>query len=594
MGVFLIKDTLIDQGVVTATGLTPPSYTWTRYALPVPTGDPTNASVSFGGYAYYALSSTGADSWSLAVSYSGMTPGAVNVYLEPVFQDTFNSGTCYMLYDATHTTGPATWTNATVTANCGVNGSDLTTWCVAVRRPDTMARLNVIAFVSAPVDYVEGDTWSVSGGCSLNDRGRIAVSTFKYDRTNPRNWLSYAYLDTYQLQDDGWTRLARTSTPHQQFHSAGFAKTLDNSILIATDFDATDPAAGVYRYGYYVASYDAGGAFTVGDKLNVGNVNVVWGTYRNSMVRLPGTNDFVVLRTGSDQPLVDLVRVSGTTVTLLDTQPIPPSSLTTSWTAQNDGDNLVALDSANVITTRWTQYFPPDFSGPFEVVQLMHFGISGDAITITTQEFTPGRPTMPRGGLATYRSPVAGHQVETMWVDFTDYANQHVPVVRRAFDYSGGTFTVTNLPADQTFLTNYNDPPNYPHRTTNGRPGFGPFTGDYTVVDDQIYITQGYYENSTDDTWFLVWQVDGTTGKITAFSWSKGPQDGAEGDNLFYDDIFAFYDQPTSQLVVLSYLEFYPGGGGAWASSNRMATYRLDYSLSAKLRSHRWAFTPTS
>jgi hypothetical protein len=590
MGVFLIKDDLIDKGVVTATGLTPPAYDWENYAV---YGDGVNMAISFGGYAYYALTSTGPGAWSVSVSYTTMTPGAVNVYLEPVGQETFNAATSYMLYDATHTTGPVTFTDATVTANCGVDGSDHTTWCIAARRPDTHARLAVIAFKDAVVANTEGDSWIVSGGCSLNDRGRIAMSKFKYDRTDPNNWLIYCYLDTYQLQDDGWIQVARTATPHQQVRSYGFTKTLDTSILIATDFDATNPAAGTYLFGYYVASYDTSGTFTVGPKLNVGTTGNSWETHRRSLVRLPATNDFLCVRTsGFAQPQVDLVRVEGDTVTLLDSKPVPYSSWGSSFSIGNDGDHCVAVNSSNVVSSRWHERSAGGVEQ--QMIQLLHYSIAGNAITITSQEYTPNRPRMPRGGAIMYPS-VTGHQVETMYDDWTDFLNQNVPIHRFAFDYSGGAFTTTSLPIDQTFKTKYNDPPNYAHRIPSSYgPGFDAFTTDWTVVQDQIYITGGYYENSTDDTWILVWQVDGTTGTITAYSWSKGPMSGAEDDLLFYDDIFAFFDPPTSQLVVLSYQEFYPGAGDDWASSNRMTTYRLDYVLSAKLRSHRYAFTPTT
>lgn len=588
MGVFLIKDDYIDPGVITATGLTPPSYDWENYTN---FGDGVNMTPNFGGFASYVLTQTSPGNWSLSVSYSGMTPGAINVYLEPVHQETFNAGTSYVLYDATHTTGPKTWTDATVTANCAVTGTDHTTWCIAARRPDTMARLAVIAFISVPRAYASGDTWVVPAGCSLNDGGRIAISKYVQDQTDPDNWLLAAYLDTYQLADDGWTRLARTSTPYEQVHAFGFAKTLDTSILIASDFTLDSTTSGHYQYGYYVASYDETGAFTLGPILSVGSVGIIWSVDRRSMVRLPGTNDFLVVRSAFGSPdEVDLVRVSGDTVTLLSTTALPVSSWGTTGSPVSEGNYLVVVDASNVVSARWFHRFSPSVQ---ELIQLLHYDISGATVTIATQEYTPNRPANPRGGNIMYPS-VTGHQVETMYDDWTSFLQQKTPIARFGFDYSSGTFTTTTLPVDQTFLTNYNDPPNYPHRVTNNGPGFGPFAGDWTVVGDQIYITQGYYENSSDDTWFLAWQVDGTTGKITAYSWSKGPQDGAENDQLFYDDIYAFYDPPTSQLVVLSYLEYYPNGGSDWTSSNRMATYRLDYSLSAKLRSHRWAFTPTT
>jgi hypothetical protein len=457
---------------------------------------------------------------------------------------------------------------------------------------DDLIDPGVVTSTGSPPSYVEGDTWFCTWGASMADRGRIALSTYKYDRTDPDNWIIQPYLDTYQLIDDGWTRVARTATPYQQFHSQGGAKTLDTSFLLATDFDSAAAPSGRYQFGYYVASYDETGVFTIGPKLNVGTLDNVWYMIPDSMVRLPGTNDFLAIRTGDPQPLVDLLRVSGDTITLLDTKSIPYSTLASEF-IESDGFHLVAIDSANATTAIEYQQFDPD--GAETVIQMVHLTVSADTVAIYTQEYVPNRVEMLRGGPSVYRSPLEGHQVETLYADWTDGATQDHPIVRKAYDYASGTFAITDLPADQTFLTKYKDPPNYAHRVTSGYgPSLDPLFAGYVVVGDQVYIVSEYSESASDDTWLVAWQVDGTSGAITAFSWSKGPQDGAEDDQLFFNSIFTFYDAPTSQLVVVANSKFYPGGGLEYATSNRMATYRLDYSLSAKLRSHRWAFMPTT
>jgi hypothetical protein len=599
MPVFLVQDKNVDSGVITGTGFNDPDYPYagvnqelvvpnfwdsgnTRvkiYPIPMLSCEADGGSFSMrrcsdGGATYFKIELIEGSNyitnepWQWSYGYT--------LYIEPRGWEEggpVSGGPSHPDVMARLTTGitqNAFFSTGSITLLTDMDGEDLESWQISVRgrqsmngtgsytAPDT-APAGVMYPTAAPAAYILGDAFYPNLPVALGN-GKVLVITVREDRDGDEAFHPEARV--YTMTDNGWTRSTASDLPRQSYNAQAVCKTLDSSVLVQTD----RTTAGAAAPGYYVATVN-------GDVVTGGALAAVTGTgparsHSNSMVRLPNTNDFLAWRQHDDAVYVDLVRVSGTTCTVLDTATVaPPSGLT-----DPDLPRALVLDGATAALGALSYDTK---------VQFVRASVVGESITIDTDELTT---TYTEG--ATLYPGSLDHTAEIMLRDGS--AGSRV-VKRLSVDYSGSAFSTEPMPIIQTTESS---PPGYELRTEDG--GIDPFTdAQYFPIAGDLYVARRLSDGPTDSNWIVVQQYDQATGTIKATEWSKGQMNGSGPELLSTTPLHMVYEPATKQLVVTASEQYFPNLEDAenFSLNARIATFRTTYVLAQGLRSQGSAFS---
>lgn len=580
MAVFLVDDKNVDAAGIIATGQAALTYpaeqfgdtlsisndwggTTTMSCVGIPAGSCVTAGAGVsvlsrcgdGGTAYFRVSSTDIVSPDGTKSYLALVEPRGQVEI-PAFDYRY-------IVQASSSPGATDFSTGSVTlflGGLGVDGENLNSWQISLRGPSSVGYplLGVLLPVPLPQPFILGDAFHPNLPVALGG-GKVLVITDREDRDGDKAFHPEARV--YTMTDSGWTRSAASALPYQSSTAQALRKTLDSSVLVQAD----KTPAGAAAPGYYVAT-------VTGDVISGGALAAVTGTgparsHSNSMVGLPGTNDFLAWRKHDDAVYIDLIRVSGNTCSVLSTATVtPPTGLT-----NPDTPRALILDGATAAIGALSYGTK---------VQFVRASVAGGVITIDTDELT----TTYTEGTTLY--PGLNHTAEIMLRDGT--AGSRV-VKRLGVDYAGTAFTTTALPITQTAET---FPPGYELRTDTG--GVDPFTDAcYFPIAGELYVIRRLSDGPTDSNWIIAQQYDQATGAIKTSEWSKGEMNGSGSESVLTTPLHMVYEPATKQLVVTASEQYFPDVADAqnYSMNARLATFRTNYVLAQSLRSQGWAFS---
>lgn len=390
------------------------------------------------------------------------------------------------------------------------------------------------------------------GGSSLTPLGggRVLVmwqrdaGAFPGQMTSPTadqvkaKWSTCAQVAT--LGGNGWT-LASTSVSFPWIGPStaqSAAATSDGNVLVMTG------AGGTHPRGYRLLEI-SGDAITVHDQVDVTietDSDAASATSRvQATGRLPGTDDFIQVRQTWRKTYIEAVRVSGTSVTVLASADVTGGSEVTGA--------VIPLDATTALVG--LQIF--GFNGglvdhTLDVHRLYKVSLVGGTLSLTSRDVSwpwlPGHRMGLYPSSGSYVAEIIGPDPAITSFSIADDSIA-MPLVRRGIAYSGGTFTVTNLPLaplDSTVV---------PAGVTGGHTVFPPSVSvvNYPVpivTDDALLVARAtnVIDSSNAATGYIATTAyDRTTGAITGTYWSAG-----QHPNL--SELDAYYDSGVGQLLL--------------------------------------------
>lgn len=386
---------------------------------------------------------------------------------------------------------------------------------------------------------------------------------------------------------DGWTTYARVATLTGSGYSFAGSATAMPYIGPNTSRSAAVTSAGNVLVmtgagytssprGYRLLEIDPDtSAVTVHPQVDVTetpSVNATaatWGAQATS--RLPGSDTFIQLRQMWFRTYVEAVRVSGTTVTVVATTPlIAYDSIANGYASAGlDVGTVIPLDANTALVAREVPGF--DFSGggargdiTLDRLRLWKVTLTGSTLTVTTRDvswpYISGTSTglYPTDG--PYVAEIIGGNPST-----TTVGNEGTisgPLIRRGIAYTGGTFTVTDLPLAQ--LNPAMVPAGVTGTTYLPPDNFIPIiVGDELVVAHSANVTEG--AGGGGGTLFSVARLGATTGGgtptgtttgytvITTYNRATGNITGTYWDQAQHvspKELDGYYDSTSGQLVL--------------------------------------------
>lgn len=414
-----------------------------------------------------------------------------------------------------------------------------------------------MAIVPIRDDYADtstaGTTWAMHTPISLGSGRAVLVTS-----------TAGAQARVYTLSDTGWDRGDPASVDVDCTLSRASAATADGNVLVqgaygsATSYQVLDVNGTSITPGTPTPVADGGGPDTWGPCI----------TGPDAMAQIPLTNRFWAWRNYPTIGIVtlDLIEVSGTTVTIHDTARVASDGYAAAYTPHQ----LIPISSSEVISI---------LSMP-DRLKLVHATVTNNAITLATQDIT-GYPATEDVTLV----PGVNHHAELL---VPAGGSDPLLLIRNAVQWQGTSFSLTSLPITQ--LTSSATPPDYSPRTKTAR--VSTVAGSAAVASSgNLFVARQFRSNGTDDNWLLLTQYDQADGSIIAKTWAKGDSNGGIHDTLvFGEEGLALRWDSAAKRLLFGATETLQRSGADPAKPPRLGVYRVSYVLDQASRDTRQRF----